>query len=65
LSGSANSDDGTGQGDSGAGGGMVLYAEVKAGGIIEGECRPTESGVPGRKDRGDNEEVGEDDDDLV
>jgi hypothetical protein len=63
LSGSANSDDGTGQGDSGAGGGMVLYAEVNAG-VVEGECR-LESGVPGRKDRGDSDEFGEDDGDPL
>jgi hypothetical protein len=64
LSGSANSDDGTGQGDSGAGGGMVLYAEVNAGELVEGERR-LESGVPGRKDRGDSKEFGEDDDDPL
>lgn len=58
MSGSANSNDGTGQGDSGAGGGMVLYT----GDVVEGECRP-ESGVPGREDHGGSEVFGEDDDD--
>jgi len=59
LSGSTNSDIGTGQGDSGAGGGMVLYAEDNAGEVVEGECM-LESGVPGRKDREDSEEDGDD-----
>ena len=61
MSGSTNSDNGTGHGDSGAGGGMVLYAEVNAGEVVEGECT-LESGVPGRKDR---EETWEDNDDPV
>ena len=43
---------------------MVLYAEVNAEEVIEGECR-LESGVPGRKDRGDSEEFWEDDNDPV
>jgi hypothetical protein len=42
---------------------MVLYAEVNAG-VVEGECR-LESGVPGRKDRGDSDEFGEDDGDPL
>ena len=40
---------------------MVLYAEVNAGEVVEGECT-LESGVPGRKDR---EEIWEDNDDPV
>lgn len=43
---------------------MVLYTEFNAGDVAEGERR-LESGVPGRKDRGDNEEFGEDDDDPL
>lgn len=43
---------------------MVLYTVFNAGDVVGGERRLA-SGVPGRKDRGDSEVFGEDDDDPL
>jgi len=58
--------DGTGHGDSGAGGGRVLYDEVNAGEleVVDDDCTSAESGV-GRKDRGDQGRFGGDEDSSV
>jgi hypothetical protein len=50
--GSAKTGDGTGHGESGMGGGIVLYDEVNVGDVVEDGWISAGSGV-GRKDRGD------------
>lgn len=57
--GSAKIGDGTGHGDSGAGGGRVLYDEVNVT-VVDDEYISAESGV-GRKTRGDRGRFGGDD----
>lgn len=56
-------DDDTGHGDSGAGGGMALYEEVKAGEAVDDGCTSAGSGVEGRKDGGDQAGFGSDGED--
>ena len=61
---SAKIGDGTGHGDSGAGGGRVLYDKVHVTEVVDDECISAESDV-GREDRGDQGRFGGDDDSSV
>jgi hypothetical protein len=44
---------------------MVLYGEVNVGEALGDVCMAVGSGVSGRKDRGDEGGLGEDDDDPI
>jgi len=54
-------DEGAGHGDSVPSDGIVLYDEVIAREVVEGDRMSTESDEGGRKYRGDQEGIGDDD----